>query len=133
MRRTSRIVLGTLALALLGPAGCGSRLNDDRTATVKPGVVHTIIYDPPKKEQKVTLELSSPGVPVSAYLVLAKDREAAEEAAAANRSPANALAGQQKVETATLEATIPAGAGFVLVLTSTANKDASVRVKATGR
>jgi hypothetical protein len=133
MRRSSGIVLGLLAWAALLLTGCASRLNDNRTVTIEPQSTHEVIYSAPKQDQKVTIEVSSQGVPVNAYLVLEKEKGAAKSALDANRAPEKPLAMKEKFQTGTLEATVPAGAEFVLLLTADSGKGAQVNVKATGR
>lgn len=130
MRCITGLLLGGAALMLLGLAGCGSVLKDDRTVTVKPGEWVKVDYSAPKKDQMVVIDFTATGGPVSAYLVLEKDIEAAEKAVDTNRMPANTLAAREKAVSGKLEATIPAGANFVLLVVSSSGKAANVQVKA---
>jgi hypothetical protein len=125
-RRSWALLAGMLLLA-----GC-QRLNEERTLHVTVGAVHQIDISPPRFEQKVTARISSPGAPVSAYLVRQADSEAAKNRMMENKAPATPLAGKDKAEDITLEATVPAKTGFVLLLRAD-QKDADVAVKVTGR
>lgn len=130
MRRITGLVVGGAALVVLGLAGCGSVLKDDRTVSVNPGEWKAVEYSAPKKEQKVVIDFTATGGPVSAYVVLQKDREAADKAVDANRMPANTLASRENASSGKLEATIPAGAAFVLLVVNASGKPTDVQVKA---
>lgn len=119
-------LLVVLALA----AGC-QRLNYDKTITIDPGAPFTVNWDPPRYDQKLTVTVTSPGRPVSAYLVKESDQEAATKALQEGKKPPAALASQENAEEINLSATIPAKTGFTLVLVS--NRKAEVRVKVVGR
>ena len=111
--------------------GC-QRLNDERTVSVSLGDPYSIEYSAPRYEQKVTIQVSSPGAPVSAYLVAEPDRQAAQLLLNQKKTPEKSLAGKEKAEEFTLEATVPAKTAFVLLIRAD-KKEAQVRVKATGR
>jgi hypothetical protein len=119
---------------LLAVAGC-QRLNDERTVPLGPSQVHAVLYDAPRSDQKVSVTVSSPGAPVDAYLVLEKERQAVQDGLDRGQRPATAkvLAGKEKVEEASLEATVPAKSAFAVLLNSKSNKTADVKVKVTGR
>ncbi|MGH7170181.1 MAG: hypothetical protein ACRELG_07900 [Gemmataceae bacterium] len=120
-------------LAALPPllSGC-QRLNDERTVTVPSFSLQEIEYSEPRYEQKVTIQISSPGVPVTVYLVRKADSEAAQKRINQNEAPENALAGKEKVEETTLEATVPGKTAYVLFIRAD-KKEAKVHIKATGR
>jgi hypothetical protein len=77
--------------------------------------------------------ISSASAPVSVYLVLEKDREAAQESLRLEKAPANVLAKQEKVQDATPEATVPAHSGCTVLLAPVAGKTVQVKLKITGR
>jgi hypothetical protein len=131
MGRPARWIFGPLAFVLLA-AGC-QRVNVEHTVQVEPEQVKAITIDPPRGDQKVSVTASSPGVPVSVYLVLEKDRQAAIGALENYKTPANVLASKEKVEQATLEATVPAKNGYAILLTASGGKKADVKLKVTGQ
>jgi hypothetical protein len=118
-----------LAAALL--SGC-QRLNYESSAKVPPFGVHRIEFDPPKYAQKITIETHSPGSPVSVYLVRQEDSDAAQDQLDKDKTPSASLAGKDKSEDITLEATVPAKTAFSLLIRAD-KKSAEVRVKVTGR
>jgi hypothetical protein len=133
MRLLSRAVLGLLAGCLILAAGCKQRLNEEKTLSLEPGVAKSLQIDAPAGEQKVTVTVASPGAPVSAYLVLEKNRTTAEDALIAGKKPVNPLAGQDRVEQATLEATVPAKEAYAVVVSNAGGKPAQVKVTIQGR
>jgi hypothetical protein len=133
MRCTTRRAAAWLALALLLAAGCRQqRLNVERTVTLEGGLGwKTLEFDPPRSEQKLTVTVTSPGVPVNAYLVKAADAPALQTALERGQAPTSTLAQKEKAEDIMLEATVPAKTGFTLVLQS--NKKTDAKVKVVGR
>lgn len=127
--RACLLLLLTAMLPLT--AGC-QRLNDERTVTVPTGTIHSLEYSEPRSQQKVTIQIKSPGAPVTVYLVPKKDSEAAQNRLDQGKTPETPLAGKEKVEEATLEATVPAKTAYVLLLRAD-KKKAEVHVKVTGR
>jgi hypothetical protein len=120
-----------LLSGILSLAGC-QPLKIEKTMSVPVGGVSSLILDPPRYEQKVTVQISSPGAPVSAYLVRESDRAAAEALMQKDKAPTSPLAGKEKAEDITLEATVPAKTGFALLIRAD-KKNADVKVKVTGR
>jgi hypothetical protein len=96
------------------------------------GDVHLVLVDPPRREQQVRVTVTSSGSPVTVYIVLNKDKEAAKQALLDGKNPVGALDGKAKTQDATLEATIPANSGFAILLGG-ASKSSQVRVKVAGR
>jgi len=129
--KTRSCLSWALLAALLLLAGC-QRLDLEKTLHVPVGEVHKLFIDPPRSDQKVTAQITSPGAPVSAYLVLESESDAAQKKMMDHEAPAKPLAGKDKAEDITLETTVPAKKGFVLLLRSDTN-DADVKVKVTGR
>jgi hypothetical protein len=131
MRLVSVSALGLLALV---GAGClKQRLEVESTMSVGPGEVQSKIIDAPRADQQVTVTLSSPGAPVSAYLVLEKNRQAVQDALLSGKKPANVLDGKDKTEDATLQGTVPANEEFAVVVSNGGGKSAQVKVKIAGR
>jgi hypothetical protein len=131
--RTLRILrccfLTSIFVAL---AGCGQKLDYETAVQLEAGDVQLLAIDPPKREQKVTVTVTSSGSPISVYVILGKDKEAAKQALLDSKKPTGALASNVKTQEATLEATIPANTGFGVLLGG-ASKSSQVKVKVTGR
>jgi hypothetical protein len=129
--------LPLFALLLLLPvllAGCRRSLTYEKTVTVDAGdAYHAQTIDPLAREQQVTVTITSATAPVSVYLVLEKDREAAQDSLRLEKAPSNVLAKQEKVQEATLEATVPAHSSYTVLLVPVAHKTAQVALKITGR
>jgi hypothetical protein len=132
MQTILRLRRPLLAALLLVVAGCGQKLNYDTTVQLGDGEVQSLSIEPPKREQKVSVTVTSSGSPIDVYIVLDKDKEAAKQALLDRKKPAEALASKVKTQDATLEATIAANTGFAVLLGG-ANKNAQVKVKVTGR
>ena len=122
--------LGLLLLVLA--AGCQAPLNFEKTVQLGAGDVQAFPVDAPRREQKVSVAVTSSNSPLDVYIVLEKDQEATKQALLAYRKPASVLAGMEKTQEARLEATIPARNAFVVMLGG-ATKDTSVKLKLTGR
>ena len=133
MRLFSRPALCPLVVLCLLGLGCKQRLNSESTLNVGPGEVQSKIVDAPRADQQVTVTVSSPGAPVSAYLVLEKNRQAAQEALLNGKTPANVLDGKDRTEDATLQGTVPAREEFAVLVSNAGSKSAAVKVKIIGR
>jgi hypothetical protein len=131
MPSTSILRRFLLAASLLAVPGCGQKLYHENTVQLGAGEVQLILIDAPKREQRVSLTVSSGGSPVDVYVVAEKDKEAAKEAVLDGKKPSASLAGKVKVQDATLEATIPANTAFAILLGG-ASKSSTVKVKVTG-
>src|SRR5438552_193693 len=105
----------SLLLALSVP-GCQWPLNYEKTAQMSVGDVQVFPVEAPKRDQKIAVAVSSSNGPVNVYVVLEKDQEAAKRALLDGRKPANSLGDKEKMQEATIEATIPAKNGFVVML-----------------
>src|SRR5262245_39603952 len=125
--KTSGLFL--LAAALL--AGCKG-LNVEREVTVSPNEVKEVIISEAKKEQKVKVDVKAPA-PVDVYLVLEKDHKAVSDQLVNHKNPSTGVLAQATgVQDKTLEATIPAGNGFAILLMSRGqSKDVVVKLKVT--
>jgi len=132
MRSLTRFALGSLLVLALS-SGC-QRLNDERTVTLDGSEAYKLVeYDAPRSEQKVTVTVSSPGTPISAYLVTEGDKAGAMDALLQDRAPASALDRKEKSEAIPLQGTVPAKTAFALLLKGTPGKKAEVKVKTVGR
>lgn len=127
-----RLVCALVVGSLLLTGGC-QRVHQERTAQVEPGNVYVLTVDAPRSDQQVTVTAASPGVPINVYLVLEKDVEEARQALDRDKKPARPLAAQEKTESATLQATVPAQNGYAVVLTSAAGKKAEVKLHLAGK
>jgi len=135
MRSMRLLVFALLVLPLAGLAGCrrGS-FSYEKTVTVEGGdAFQAQTVDPPARDQKVTVTIKSATALVNVYLVLEKDREAAEESLRYERAPANVLDKKEKVQEATLEATVPANTSYTVLLSPAVGKTAKVELRITGR
>jgi hypothetical protein len=124
--RTGGLLLG---LILTTATGC-QPVHYEKTYTLEPGLAQAVTFDAPRFEQKITVKVSSPGAPVSVYLVKAADGDAAIKAAA--RKGPEVLARQEKSEDVSFEATIPAKTPYAVVLESEAKK-AEAKLKVNGK
>jgi hypothetical protein len=133
--RWRRLPVFALLLLPVALAGCRRQsLSYEKTVTVDAGDAYQAqTIDPPTRDQKVTVTVSSTTAAVSVYLVLEKDREAAQESLRYERAPANVLAKMEKVQGGTLEATVPAHSSCTVLLAPAAGKTAQVALKITGR
>ena len=119
-----------LGLLVVTAAGC-QRVNYEKTYTIEPGEMKSILFDAPRYGQEVTVQVSSPGAPVSVYLVKAADEDAAHRAASRGGG-SDVLAGKEKAEDISLKATVPAKTAYAVVLEAQTKK-AEARVKVNGR
>jgi hypothetical protein len=115
----------------LSVVGC-SKLHEERTVQVAPGEERTLVIDAPKRDQKVQVDFSSPGVAVNVYVLLEKDDQAARKAIDAGTTSDKMLASQLKAEQGSLQATIPGGNNFLVVVVAASTKTANVTVKING-
>jgi hypothetical protein len=124
-----------LLLVVILAVGCTRQkaLNIEKTLSIDPGSVKTVIYDAPIEDQQVTIAVNSPE-PVDVFLVLEDNLQKATDAAVGGAQPENPLASKTKTKEATLEAKIPAKKGFaVLVNNPINNKKTDAKVKATSK
>ena len=130
MRFPTRLACGLL-VCLLPATGC-QRLEDERTVQLEGGVPKSVQYDPPRYAQKLAVTASSPGGPVSVYLVKAEDAEAGLNTLAADGTPRDVLAKQENTREASLGADIPAKTGFALLIKGQ-GQAREVKLKVVGR
>src|SRR5262245_432385 len=108
-----RVLLAILFLAL---PGCGQKLDYESSMQLDAGDVQWISIDSPKREQRVSVTVTSSGSPVDVYVVLGKDKEAAKQALLDTKKPTESLANKVKTRESTLEVTIPANTGFAVLV-----------------
>jgi hypothetical protein len=134
MKRLScRIALFVCALLFLPVAGCTFKYED--TVSLDQNDVKSRKVDGPSKDQDVTVTLSSPGVPIDAYLVLEEDRKKLESLLTGGAKPKEkdgVLAAKEKAEEITLTARIPAKKAYAIILAG-AQKKTDVKLKITGK
>ncbi len=133
MRWTRLLLCALLVLSAVGLAGCRRSFSHEKTLTVEAGAYQEQTVDPPTREQKVTVTVSAATAPVNVYLVLEKDRQAAEDSLRLEKAPASVLEKKENVQEATLEATVPANTSYTVLLTTAAGKTAKVTLKISGR
>jgi hypothetical protein len=113
-------------------AGCNRvKLNDERTVEVGIGTNASIVLDPVKKDQKINVEISSPGAAVNVFIFLEKDAAAVDDAIEVQKPSDKILASKENTEDATVEANIPGGNAAVILFTCASGKRATVKVKTT--
>jgi hypothetical protein len=131
MRLPIRVAV-PLLIVVFTATGC-PRYTTQLTYTIGAGEVQRINISKPDHAQKINVAVSSPGSPVSVYVILEEHAEAAQRALLMNQEPdlGTVLAHAVKVRDARLEATIPKGQNYV-VLIGGAAKAADVQLKITG-
>jgi hypothetical protein len=131
MRLFHRLVRGSLAATLLVLAGCGNKLNDKRTLTVKPSTVEKVFFDAPLVD-KATVVVKSPGAPVNIHIVFAKDAEAAGDAIQEHRPIKDPIVGAERTEEKTLEFQ-PGKKPFAILISVGSSRPAEVQLTVTGQ
>ncbi len=132
MRLFHRFQAGLLAVALLALTGCGAKLNYKETVTVEQDETYQRRSFVEPLVEKATLTIKSPGVNISAYVVLASNSEAAMKAFKMGQSPKDVLTSKEKMQEATFEIA-PGKKPFDLFLLPAQGKKAEVSVTATGK
>jgi hypothetical protein len=115
-------------------AGCQRTLYDKAVTIDGVTYVHEVDVDAPTREQKVAVEFSSPGVPVDVWVVVTEKKPAVKNNLMGRMRPndADVLGGKEQAESGTVEATVPAGKDYT-VLVGRASKKTEVRLKVMGR
>jgi hypothetical protein len=117
-------------MALL--AGC-QPLNYEKTYTLAPGGSEMVRSDPPKYDQKVTVTATAGEDPLNLYLTLEEDAAAVDAALKSGKPPKNFLAGKDREPNPSVEAKVPAGKSFAVVLSNAGPKTVEVKLKIKGR
>lgn len=132
----SRVCVLLVAVLLAGISGC-QKLRFEKTYDLSAGVPHSLEFDPPAYQQRVTVTITPTAAGVSAYLCKESDaREVTKVLEAVKGEPrASALLGSRvskgEAETYTFEATVPAKTAYTLLLKSL--RATQVRVEVIGR
>jgi hypothetical protein len=121
-----------LLAGLLLAAGC-QPLNESRDVKLKEQEAKSLLFDAPRYDQKVTVEVQSPGSGVTAYLMKEADHEKAEVELLTGKTPAGALGGKDNAEDISFTATVPAGTPFAVVLYNPRAREITVKLKVKGR
>jgi hypothetical protein len=119
-----------LLLVLL--VGCGApKLNEERKFDVDFGGT---TYDLPKvkAEQKVTVEATSTTEPIDVYVFLTKNKATVDKAVLRNTQD-GVIAGKEKQQSVSLEATIPANEEWSVLVKASGMKNAAGTVKMKNR
>jgi hypothetical protein len=119
--------LCSLRAGLLLLAGC-QRLNFEKEYDIEPSGVQAVGFSPPRYEQKVTVEVKSPGNPLSVFLVKGDPEKAPQ-----GKTSPDLLEKKENAEDPTLQATVPANTEYTVVLHNLSRKHVKVKVKVTGR
>lgn len=129
---SSRLACTLLVLSLFA-AGC-QRLNIEKTYHLDPGSARTVEWDPPKYDQKVTVNVQAKGGPVTAYLVKTENlKEVADRAPLGQEPrPGTTLDGAKDKEAIEFTVDISKGTAVGLVVASKSTI-ADVTIKVTGR
>src|SRR5947209_5604908 len=125
MKRCPRILYVATIVLFAGLVGCrGQRLNYDKTITVSPGEVQSILIEAPGGEQKVTVDINSTGAPVDVYVALDEHVDAIKQALLNYKAPDDAkiLASKKQASGEVLEAKIPGGKAFSVTLAGAKKK-----------
>jgi len=118
-------------LILLVLVGC-HKLNYEKSESLSPGETKTYTVEAPKGDQKVRVVARSSEGPVSVYLVLQHEAQAVEAAITGGHTPPKdkVLAGAEKQNEVTLDATVPAKNEFTVIVGG-ASKKTTITVKVT--
>src|SRR4051794_19039333 len=117
MRLLPKPLLGVATVAALSLTGC-QKLSYEKTLTLTSGEVQAFPIDAPRSQQKVTVSVTATGSPVNVHVVLESDHAAVMEALTNSKKvdPAKVLASKEKMDSGTVEATVPAKKGFSVLV-----------------
>lgn len=125
-------VMGCLFLLVI--AGCGTKLDVEKTWELAPGdAPKMLIIEKIGREQKVRVQMKSEGGPVNVDCFLEKDQKEVEGARLSGKKSAKVLDSVEKKEEGELVVTVPANSEAVVMVSSASGKKASVKVKVTNR
>src|SRR3990167_3987488 len=94
-------------LLVLVAAGCGSKLDIERTLEVTPNEAKMVIIEKINREQKVRVQVESEGGAVNVDCFLEKDQKEVEGARLSGKKSAKVLASEEKKEKVELVVTVP--------------------------
>ncbi len=132
MRRRTRWAWGLLALTVL-LAGCKlKRVEDEKSVVLDANVAKGVMEIPSQpKDMQVTITATSPGAPVTLYLVAASDANQVMNDLEHKVDSPKVLAKSGPAENVTLEGTAPANKDCTVVALS--GKKGEVKAKIVGR
>ena len=132
MARTTRRG-GCLMLAALAALGGCYKFTHTATVDMRSSGIHVMSVSAPTSDQNVKVEVSSPGVPVSVWVVLASDVEEVEKRLVASKEVdrSKVLASQEQQEESVVEAKIPKNQEYAVIV-SGPSKRTQVKIKITG-
>jgi hypothetical protein len=117
---------------LIAAIGC-PRFTTEKTYSLGAGVVQRIDIDAPTYEQPVKVQIKSPGVPISVFIVTDEHAPAVQQALLELKEPdkSQVLGSKERFEEGTVEAKVPKKKNYVILLAGAA-KNADVKVKIIG-
>jgi hypothetical protein len=114
MRSAIRMPMFVCLAALMTMAGC-QKVAVEKTYTVGPGEVKTLIVDGPSREQEVTVTVTATS-PVDVYIAAEKDVNDANDKVSA---PKASFGSKKGIEKDTVTAKVPAKAAYGVILLGT--------------
>jgi hypothetical protein len=133
-RRSIALCVSLFAALLMTLPGCASRVNFEKSLALEPMEIKTYTIDAPRGAQKIRIEVDSKE-PIDVDVAFESDAERFQtylergRTSHANKDgPPPVLASKQNVTQHSLEATVPAGKAFS-VLISGAKKKTDVKLK----
>jgi hypothetical protein len=121
-----------LVIVVASISGC-QKFTATRTVDMVSGGLHAITVDAPTQEQKVKVEVSSEGVAISVYVVLASNFEEVQQTLL-NTKPVDTskiLVSEERKEDPVVQTKVPKGQDYVVILYNPP-KRTQVTVKITG-
>ena len=132
MRPMAKLLVGALLVAL--PASGCQPISFETSRQIHGATIIPFTIDAPKHDQSIQVTVTSPGVPVTVYVVLQKDSDTVEQAIFGSKKmdPAKILASKENQEETNLEAKIPAGNEYTVLVYNASRKTADVKLKIKG-
>ena len=118
-------ICGLLLLCL----GCGPKVMDEREVSLAVGDIVPIEFGPFKSEEKIKVEASASGGPISIYVHPKDQTEHVDYAISYGKQPPGIIAGSASTQGETLEALIPAGTEVVVRLQTAERQASQVQLK----
>lgn len=135
-RKAHWLLLGLGMAFMLAAVGCGRlqvRTTVERDLEVDAlggDNIKSVIVSGTTSQQMVKVLVRTDGAPVDVYVVLERDQEALENQLGNQQQvTVQTLAKSEKIREGQIEATVPAGNGFAVVVVNNGTKKASVSLK----
>lgn len=126
MRTKISVLVAVLSLASLG---CQRPLNEERSITIEAQGFHSIMIDAPRREQRISISCTAAS-PIDVFVVTESNREQLEKQLLRGQAvTAPVLAKSERQKDGSLEATIPGGTAFAVVLSNTGGKAVQVQAR----